>query len=158
MTASRYLDQDLFEALTDAARSSERRRHHHAFHRMSEPCHRLAVGLQPDTYIAPHRHLEADKSESILVLRGSLGLLVFNESGEVTERRVLKAGGECVGVDLPPGTFHAFVVLEADTLMFECKAGPYRAPEGNERPRWAPREGEPGVRRYLDWMRAHFGA
>ncbi|MBA1276023.1 WbuC family cupin fold metalloprotein [Stutzerimonas azotifigens] len=156
MSAPRYLDQALFDDLAGAARSSTRRRHHHAFHQMSEPCHRLAVGLQPDTYIAPHRHLEADKSEGILVLRGRLGLLVFNDAGAVVERRILEAGGECVGVDLPPGTFHAFVVLDADTMMFECKAGPYRAPEGAERPDWAPHEGDPDAHRYLAWMRQQF--
>ena len=70
--------------------------------------------------------------------------------------RVLVAGGECLGVDLPPGVFHGLVVLEADSLMFECKAGPYRPVGEGELAHWAPREGEPGVAEYHSWMRAQF--
>ena len=46
--------------LTQAAGASPRQRQHHNLHEMSEPCHRLLVGLQPDTYIPPHRHLSAE--------------------------------------------------------------------------------------------------
>ena len=34
------------------------------------------------------------------------------------------------------------VVLEADSLMFECKAGPYRPVGEGELADWAPREGQ----------------
>lgn len=116
----------------------------------------MAVGLQPATYIAPHRHLSADKAETLLVLKGRLGLLVFDEAGQVLAKRVLQAGGECVGVDLPAGVFHGLVVLEADSLMFECKSGPYRPVGEGEMASWAPREGEPAVAQYHAWMRAQF--
>ncbi len=79
-----------------------------------------------DTYIPPHRHLSEDKAETLLVLKGRLGLLLFDEEGGVIEKRLLEAGGECLGVDLPPGVYHALVVLAADSILFECKAGPYR--------------------------------
>jgi len=156
MSAPRFLDQALFAELAQQAAASPRQRQHHNFHQMSEPCHRLAVGLQPDTYIPPHRHLSADKAEALLVLRGRLGLLIFGDGGELLDKRVLEAGGACVGVDLPPGLFHALVVLEADSLLFECKAGPYRPVGEGEQAAWAPREGEPGVADYLAWMRGQF--
>lgn len=157
MTEPRFLDQTLFGALAEQAAASSRQRQHHNFHQMEEPCHRMAVGLQPDTYIPPHRHLSADKAEALLVLKGRLGLLIFNDSGEVLDKRVLEAGGACVGVDLPPGVFHALVVLEADSILFECKAGPYKPVGEGEQASWAPREGEPGVADYQAWMRAQFG-
>jgi hypothetical protein len=52
--------------------------------------------------------------------------------------------------------FHGLVVLEADSLMFECKAGPYRPVGEGELAHWAPREGEAGVAEYQAWMRAQF--
>jgi cupin fold WbuC family metalloprotein len=156
MSAPRFLDQRLFDDLALKAAVSPRQRQHHNFHGMDEPCHRMAVGLQPDTYIPPHRHLSADKAEALLVLKGGLGLLVFNEAGEVLDRRVLQAGGDCVGVDVPPGVFHALVVLEADSILFECKAGPYKPVGEGEQASWAPREGEPDVAGYQAWMRAQF--
>jgi cupin fold WbuC family metalloprotein len=156
MSGPRFLDQALFGELAEQAAASPRQRQHHNFHQMDEPCHRMAVGLQPDTYIAPHRHLSADKAEALLVLKGRLGLLIFSDGGEVLDKRVLEVGGDCVGVDLPPGVFHALVVLEADSILFECKAGPYKPVGEGEQASWAPREGEPGVAEYQAWMRAQF--
>lgn len=158
MRAPTFLDRGLFANLSEQACASARQRAHHNLHQMSEPCHRLAVGLQPDTYIAPHRHLAADKAETLLVLQGRIGLLLFADDGQVQATRVLEAGGECQGVDLPPGQFHALVVLAADSILFECKAGPYRPLAEAEWAAWAPREGEPAVGQYLAWMKAHFSA
>ncbi|HSC83408.1 MAG TPA: WbuC family cupin fold metalloprotein [Pseudomonas sp.] len=156
MRPAAFLDRSLFATLVEQAAASPRQRSHHNFHAMEEPCHRLAVGLQPDTYIAPHRHLSADKAETLLVLQGRLGLLLFSDAGELQQTRLLEAAGECLGVDLPPGQFHALVVLAADSVLFECKAGPYRPLAEGEQADWAPREGEAGVAEYLAWMRAQF--
>ncbi|NWA05213.1 WbuC family cupin fold metalloprotein [Pseudomonas gingeri] len=156
MAAPSFLDQALFADLAGKATDSPRGRTHHNFHQMDEPCHRMAVGLQPSTYIPPHRHLSADKAETLLVLKGCLGLLVFDETGALLDKRVLQAGGDCPGVDLPAGVFHGLVVLEADSVMFECKAGPYRPVGEGEMAAWAPREGEAGVAAYQAWMRAQF--
>ena len=156
MTGPSFLDQALFNDLAEKAAANPRGRQHHNFHAMEEPCHRMAVGLQPSTYVPPHRHLSADKAETLLVLKGRLGVLIFDEAGQVQGKRVLQAGGDCVGVDLPAGVFHGLVVLEPDSLMFECKAGPYRPVGEGEQASWAPREGEPGVAEYQAWMRAHF--
>lgn len=156
MTGPSFLDQALFNDLAEKAAANPRGRQHHNFHAMEEPCHRMAVGLQPSTYVPPHRHLSADKAETLLVLKGRLGVLIFDEAGQVQGKRVLQAGGDCVGVDLPAGVFHGLVVLEPDSLMFECKAGPYRPVGEGEQASWAPREGEPGVAEYQAWMRAQF--
>ncbi|MBC3373640.1 WbuC family cupin fold metalloprotein [Pseudomonas sp. SWRI92] len=156
MTRPAFLDQALFDELAEKAAASPRGRQHHNFHEMDEPCHRMAVGLQPSTYIPPHRHLSADKAETLLVLRGRLGVLIFDEAGTLIDKRILQTGGDCLGVDLPAGVYHGLVVLEADSLMFECKAGPYRPVGDGELAHWAPREGEAGVAQYQAWMRAQF--
>lgn len=154
--ATRLLDRTLFDSLAAQAAGNPRLRQHHNLHAMDEPCHRMAVGLQPGTYIAPHRHLSADKAEALLVLKGRLGLLLFDEQGQVLATHVLEAGGECVGVDLAPGEFHALVVLAPDSILFESKAGPYRALGEGERADWAPQEGAAQVPGYLAWLRGHF--
>ncbi|WP_420235081.1 WbuC family cupin fold metalloprotein [Pseudomonas sp. ABY48] len=156
MTQPSFLDHALFDDLAERAAASPRGRQHHNFHAMDEPCHRMAVGLQPSTYIPPHRHLSADKAETLLVLKGRLGVLIFDEDGGLVGKRILQAGGDCLGVDLPAGVYHGLVVLEADSLMFECKAGPYRPVGEGELAHWVPREGEAGVEQYQAWMRAQF--
>ena len=156
MPTARFLDQTLFAQLAAEALASPRQRQHHNLHAMSEPCHRMVVGLQPGSYIPPHRHLAEDKAETLLALQGCFGVLIFSQTGEVLERRLLQAGGECAGVDLPPGVFHALLVLAADSVLFECKAGPYRPITAAELAPWAPAEGAPEVPAYLAWMLAHF--
>ena len=156
MTTPSFLDQTLFNELAEKAAGNPRGRQHHNLHQMQEPCHRMVVGLQPATYIPPHCHLSSDKAETLLVLRGKLGVLIFDRNGQLLETRVLMAGGESLGVDLPLGVFHGLVVLEPDSVMFECKAGPYRPVGDGELAPWAPREGEPEVAQYQAWMRAQF--
>lgn len=151
-----FIDQALFTGLAAQSAANPRGRQHHNFHDMEESCHRMAIGLQPDTYIPPHRHLSADKAEALIVLKGRIGLLIFDEQGTVTDKRVMEAGGDCLGVDLAPGTYHGLVVLQADSMLFECKAGPYRPVGEGELAHWAPREGEAGVAEYQAWMRAQF--
>ena len=156
MTTPSFLDQALFAQLAEKAAASPRGRQHHNFHQMEEPCHRMAVGLQPSTYIPPHRHLSDDKAETLLVLKGRLGVLIFDEAGQVVAKRVLEMGADTLGVDLPARVYHGLVVLEADSVMFECKSGPYRPVGEGEHAHWAPREGEAGVAEYQAWMRAQF--
>ena len=98
MRAPAFLDRALFAELAGKAGQSPRRRAHHNLHEMSEPCHRLAVGLQPDTYIPPHRHLCADKAETLLVLQGRIGLLLFAEDGTLEQTRLLEAGWTSVRI------------------------------------------------------------
>jgi len=89
-----FIDQSLFAGLAEKATANPRGRQHHTFHEMEDPCHRMAVGLQPSTYIPPHRHLSADKAETLIALKGRFGLLIFDEQGAVTDKRVLQAGGD----------------------------------------------------------------
>ncbi|TLP70876.1 cupin fold metalloprotein, WbuC family [Pseudomonas nitroreducens] len=158
MSGPRFLDSALFDEVAARAAASPRRRQNHNFHEQTEPCHRLLNALQPDSYIPPHCHRHPDKAESLLVVKGALGLLIFSDNGELLTTRVLRAGGDCVGADLPPGTFHAIVALEPDSIMFEAKAGPFVPLGEDERGQWAPREGEAGAAEYLDWMRSQFPA
>jgi cupin fold WbuC family metalloprotein len=156
MATPRLLDQTLFAELAECASASPRGRQHHNLHQMEEPCHRMVVGMQPSTYVPPHRHLSADKAECLLVLKGRLGVLLFSDEGQLIGTTVLQAGGDVLGIDLPPGTFHGLVVLEPDSIMFECKAGPYRPASEAELAGWAPREGAPGAVDYHAWMLAQF--
>lgn len=103
MAGPRYLDQQLFAELASGAGNAPRGRQHHNFHRMEEPCHRMAVGLQPNTYIPPHRHLDAGKAEALIVLKGRLGLLVFAEDGELLDKRELAPLGTAPVSTCRPG-------------------------------------------------------
>jgi cupin fold WbuC family metalloprotein len=145
------LDEQLLAELLHQSRASPRRRAHHSLHpHLDFPAHRLLVGMQPDSYVRPHCHLAAEKDETLVVLRGALGVLRFSDGGTLLESERLVAGGACLGVDIGHGVWHSVIALAPDTVFFEAKAGPYRSVAAEEMAAWAPAEGEAAC---AEWLR-----
>jgi len=152
-----FVDNAMLDSLSREAAASPRLRMNRNFHTsMDYPCHRLIIALEPGSYIPPTSHRNSATDETILIMRGRIGALLFDSEGQVTEARILDAAQGCLGLTIPHGTFHSFVALESGSVLFESKAGPYAAPEGPERPPWAPQEQAPEAPAYLEWLRAHF--
>lgn len=159
MTTPRLITQALLDASSAAAQSAPRRRQNLNFHTENEvPCHRLINAIEPDSYVPPHRHLARDKDESIVVLRGKIGILFFDDLGAITGRCVLTPDGDAVGANVMHGEFHSVVSLAAGSVFFEAKAGPYTALTEAERAGWAPAENTPGAAAYLQWMKSELAA
>jgi len=137
------------------SRTSPRKRVIKPFHKRPEdPLHRMLNAVQPGTYVRPHRHLYPPKSEAWILLRGKVLFFTFHDDGRVKTSIELAAGSPRFGVDLVPGVYHTFVTLEADTVLFEVKNGPY-APETDKAfAPWAPAEGDAGVAEYLESLLA----
>jgi len=151
------IDTALLDAASAGAQASPRRRKNRNFHPADDfPAHRLLNAIEPDSYIAPHRHLDPCKDETMIVLRGALGLVIFDDAGVVARNALLQAGGVCRGVDIPHGTWHTLVALESGTVFLEAKAGPYLPLVPAERAAWAPAEGEVAAADYLGKLRALF--
>ena len=149
------IDQALLDEVCAQAAASPRRRKNHNFHpRDDHPAHRLLNAMQPDSYIPPHRHLDADKDETFVVLRGLLGLAVFDDEGALLRSVRVGAGGTALGVDIPHGRWHTVVALEPDTVFLEAKAGPYLPLTEAERAPWAPAENSPDAAAYLTALKA----
>ena len=143
MTSLLWITDTLLEEVSREARENPRRRKNRNFHEMSDPVHRLLNAVEPGTYIRPHRHLEAAKAETALVVSGSVGVLVFDDAGAIIEKRRLTSGGTNLGVEMPAGVWHTFVALEPGSVFFETKAGPYVPLKPEEMAPWAPAEGSP---------------
>jgi len=141
---SKAFDKTLADALCAQSRSSPRRRAHHALHQSdTDLVHRLFVAIQPDSYVPAHRHLDPNKSETLVVLRGRLGFLEFDDLGAILVQQILCPQDDSWGITIPAGNWHSLIALQPDTLFFEAKAGPYLALTENERAPWAPPEGSP---------------
>ena len=78
----------------------------------------------------------------MVIIRGKMGVVLFDLQGNVTETALLEAGGANQAVTIPSGVFHTSVMLAPGTMFFEAKAGPYRALLPNEKAAWAPAEGD----------------
>jgi cupin fold WbuC family metalloprotein len=136
------IDRQLLTSLSTQAAASPRKRAHHNLHpRLDDNVQRLYIAMEPGTYVRPHRHMEPETWEILLVLSGAVALLVFDDSGRVLERIELAAGGEVSAVEIPANTWHAVASMETGTVVFEVKQGPY-APitEANYAP-WSPPDG-----------------
>jgi len=144
------IDQALLDEVCTEAAASPRRRKNRNFHPQDDhPAHRLLNAMQPDSYIPPHRHLDPDKDETFVVLRGRLGLVLFDDAGGVARSVEIGAGAAAIGVDIPHGTWHTALALEPDTVFLEAKAGPYLPFSEAERAPWAPAENSPEAAPYL---------
>lgn len=157
------IDDTLLDAVCSDAAASPRRRKNRNFHTSDEqPAHRLLNAMQMDSYVPPHRHLDPDKGETMVVLRGSMALLIFDDKGIVTQSAKVGAGttanraSNCaaIGVDIPHATWHTVLALEPDTVFLEAKAGPYLPLQADERAPWAPPENAPEAGIYLTALRA----
>ena len=137
------------------ARTSPRLRKNHNLHSSDESrCHRLLNAIEPASYIRPHRHLDPEKDEAFILLSGRLGIVLFSDSGAVSEMVILSRENGTLAADVPQGVFHTAVSLESGTVFFEAKAGPYLPLAEAEIAAWAPHEGDSAVSTYLDQLRA----
>ena len=149
----------LIRTALDASRSSPRKRIIQPLHKSaSDPLHRMLNVAQPGTYIRPHRHLDPPKAESLVVLQGRIGFVTFDEAGEVTGMYVLGPDEDAVGIDMEPGVYHTFVVLEQDTVLFEVKPGPYAKATDKAFAAWAPEEFTPEAGEYVERLAGMFQA
>ena len=146
----RLIDDALLDEVCAEAAASPRRRKNRNFHsRDDQPGHRLLNAMQADSYIPPHRHLHPDKAETMVVLRGAMAVLEFDDSGKVIATSRVGAGETAMGVDIPCGTWHTVIALVDGTVFLEAKAGPYLPLSDEEKAPWAPGEGSVGAAEYF---------
>lgn len=121
-----FIDIALMDAVAEKATQSPRRRMNYNFHRSTdEPINRLLNVMHRGSYLPVHRHLDPARSESIIVVRGKVGLTIYDDAGAEVESRIVGVGCDTVGVDIEAGVWHGLVVLEDDTVLFEVKQGPF---------------------------------
>ena len=139
------------------SRQSPRGRIIYPFHpAASDPLHRMLNVVQPGSYIQPHRHFAPPKAESIVVLQGAIGCVIFTDAGEVEQMHALGSGRPAFGIDIHAGVFHTFFALEADTVLFEVKPGPYEKTSDKDFAPWAPKESANEAKAYLEQLNRLF--
>jgi len=154
----RLIDDALLNEVSAEAKASPRGRKNRNFHTSDDqPGHRLLNAIEPGSYVMPHRHLDPNKSETMVVLRGALGLVTFDDAGRVVEVARISRDGTPCGVDIPHGTWHTVFALEPGTIFLEAKAGPYVALTAEEKAPWAPVEGDAAAAAYLENLSRLFG-
>jgi cupin fold WbuC family metalloprotein len=155
----KIITTEVLHQLTETARTSPRLRKNYNLHTFdTSRCHRLLNAIEPASYIRPHRHLDPEKDEAFILMSGRLGIIIFSETGVVTESVILSRQGGVLAADVPSGVFHTAVSLEAGTVFFEAKAGPYLPLGEAETAAWAPPEGDGRAAQYLEQLQTLLGS
>jgi cupin fold WbuC family metalloprotein len=111
----KLIDVNLLNQISEQAKTSPRLRMNYNFHQSStDAIQRMLNALEPKTYLRPHRH--PDREEVFLLLRGKAGLLIFDEAGNVKERKILTPAAGIYGVEIPPMVWHTLLILESITF------------------------------------------
>ena len=118
------IDKNILDNLTAQAKSSPRLRMAMDLRNTPEDgSQRMLNALEPGTIMPIHRHLES--SETVVLLRGKIKWIFYDEEGNETESVVLDANGEPRMLNAEQGRWHSLVCLESGSVLFECKDGKY---------------------------------
>ena len=159
MNQLKITTQQMLDELCAQAAAAPRRRKNMNLHTSAQaPCNRLYNAGEPDTYIQPHCHADPAKDETMIMIRGKMGVIIFDAQGNITETVLLTAGGANQAVTIPSGVFHTSVMLEPSSMIFEAKAGPYAPLQPHEKAAWAPAEGTPAASALLAKLKQLFPA
>ena len=118
------LDTNLLDALTAQAKVSPRLRMNFDLRNSpNDQSQRMLNALEPGTVMPIHRHRHS--SETVVVLRGKVKWVYYNDKKEVTDTFIVAPGSDLVGLSVPMGQWHSLECLETGTVIFESKDGAF---------------------------------
>ena len=85
---------------------------------------RMLNALEPGTVMPIHRHHAS--SETVVVLRGKIEWIFYDNEGNETERVMLDANGEPRMLNVERDRWHSLVCLEEGSVLYESKNGAYQ--------------------------------
>jgi cupin fold WbuC family metalloprotein len=97
--------------------------------------HQMVILQRQGRYFRPHRH--AGKGESHHIIRGAIGVLVFDDDGNVTARFVAGPGHALI-TRVGKALWHTVLPMTQTVIYHEMKPGPYNAVGDSTYPFWAP--------------------
>lgn len=144
----KQISQDnMCELITKAAHSPRLRQNLNLHPAPEDDVQRLAIAMEPGTYVRAHRHPHT--WELLIPLRGRFLVLIYDNDSKVTDR--LWLGGDTRLLEIPANTWHSVLSLDEGGVIFEVKHGAYQPiVEKDHLPGSAP-EGDPRVKATLEW-------
>ena len=125
------VDKIILDMLTAQAKASPRLRMNLDLRNSAEDgSQRMLNALEPGTVLPIHRH--HDSSETVVIVRGKIQWVFYDENGNETERVVLDADGDPRMLNVEKDRWHSLVCLESGSVLYESKDGPYHPLEEDE--------------------------
>ena len=120
------ITQQLLDSLSAQAKASPRLRMNFDLRNTPEDqSQRMLNALEPGTVMPIHRH--PNTSETVVVLRGKVKWLYYNDKGELTDTILVEAGGDICGLSVPQGLWHSLECLESGSVILATKDGAWEA-------------------------------
>lgn len=118
------IDKTILDELTAKAKASERLRMNLDMRTSSDDTsQRMLNALEPGTIVPIHRHCST--AETVIIVRGKVKEIFYDNDGNVTEEVLMEVGGECPIVQIPAGMWHTIEALESGSVIFEAKDGAF---------------------------------
>ena len=119
------IDKKILDELTVKAKESPRLRMAMDLRNSAEDLsQRMLNALEPGTVLPIHRHRQS--SETVVILRGKIRWIFYDDSGNETERVVLDANGDLRMLSVEKDRWHSLECLKSGSVLFESKDGAYR--------------------------------
>ena len=118
------LNTELLDKLSAQAKASPRLRMNFDLRNTSDDqSQRMLNALEPGTIMPIHRH--RGSSETVVVLRGKVKWLYYDESGKLTDTFIVAPNSDLCGLSVPKGQWHSLECMESGTVILEAKDGAY---------------------------------
>lgn len=145
------INTEFIDPLTERAKKSPRKRINFNFHSQADDLlQRMLHGMEPHTYVQPHKHENPDKVEAFFCLRGRVAVVEFDAEGVIIDSIVLDNATGNFGCEILPRTWHSIICLEPNSVVYEVKNGPYNPVDDKNFASWAPKEGDENAVDFLN--------
>ena len=125
------IDKKILDELTAKAKENPRLRCNLDMRNSADDqSQRMLNALEPGTVMPIHRHLAS--SETVIIIRGRIRWLFYDEQGRITESTELWSDGDVRMLNVEKGRWHSLECLESGSVLFESKDGPYHPLEEDE--------------------------
>ena len=120
------ITQQLLDSLSAQAKASPRLRMNYDLRNTpADQSQRMLNALEPGTVMPIHRH--RNTFETVVVLRGKVRWLYYNDKGELTDTILVETDGDIRGLSVPMGQWHSLECLESGSVILETKDGAWEA-------------------------------
>ena len=124
------IDKTILDNLTKEAKTNPRLRQAMDLRNNPEDqSQRMLNALEPETVMPIHRHHSS--SETVVILRGKIRWIFYDEQGNETEQVTLDANGDVSMLNVERDRWHSLECLES-AVLFETKNGAYHPLEDDE--------------------------
>ena len=125
------IDKELLDNLTAQAKINPRLRQSFDLRNSAEDkSQRMLNALEPGTVMPIHRHHAS--SETVVILRGKIRWIFYDDQGRITESTELRSDGDIRILNVEKDRWHSLECHESGSVLYESKNGPYHPLEEDE--------------------------